>query len=108
MKRRIVSIATVFLVVAAVLFVGVITQSSPGYTNIVGCTDHEVTIIQASVITNASGAFQTFETMSATTSFTTTTNYSAAVGHITVNAVGPRAEFGTAEVNVTSSCTFVK
>lgn len=33
MKRRIVSIATVFLVVAAVLFVGVTTQSSPGYTN---------------------------------------------------------------------------
>jgi hypothetical protein len=110
MKRRIViaSVAVVILVVTAVLFVETTIESTSSYTNRVGCTDYEVTIIQASVITNASGAFQTFQTISATTSFTTTTNYSATVGHTTVNAIGPLAEFGTAEVNVTSSCTFVK
>jgi len=88
MKRRIVivSLVVVILVVTAVLFFAVTIQ--PGYTNRIGCTDYEVTVVQASVITNGSGAFQTFKTISTTTRFTTTTNTSASVGHITVNTVG--------------------
>lgn len=110
MKRRtvVVSIAAVILVVAAVLFAGITTLSSSSYTNRVECTDYEITVIQASTITNESGVFQTFQTESNTTSFTTTTNYSATVGHTTVSTIGPKAAFGTAEVYVTSSCTFVK
>lgn len=106
MKRRIVvvSVAVVILVIAAVLF-EITIQSSSSYTNRVGCTDYEVTIIQGSTFTNGS---QAFETVSTTTSFTTTTNYSATVGHTTANTVGPQAESGTGEVYVTSFCTFVK
>ncbi len=99
-----ISVAVVILLVAAFVRRDHRRLSSRS-TDRVACTDYGVTMSQGSTFTNESTSF---ETLSTTSRFTTITNYSAAAGHTTADTAGPRAEHGTAEVLVTSSCTFME
>jgi len=104
MRRRIiVSITIAILVVATLLFIGITSQ--PTYTDKVSCTNYKTVIYEGSTFANGSIAF---ETESTTTSFTTTTNQSATIGHTSVTSFGPQATGLTGEAVVTLSCTFIK
>lgn len=94
-------VATLVIVVATVLFV--MSVQSPTFTSQVKCTDYETTIVEGSTFSNGS---QSFDTVSAVTTFTSTANYSTTIGHTSVNTRGPLAESGTGETYITQSCTF--
>ena len=100
------SVAVAVLVVAAVLFV-ITTQSSPSFTNRVGCTGYEVIVAEGSSFTNGSIAYETATTV---TSFTTTTNTSATVGHTIANSFTQPAYPNPPliEASFSGSCTFIK
>ncbi len=96
------------LVVAAVSFLIITTRSSPAYTNRVGCTGYEVLVGEVSSYTNNDST--AYNTATTATSFTTTTNVSATVGHVIATSFTQSTYPNpyVVEASFSGSCTFIR
>jgi len=96
-------LAVIIVVLMAIVFV-VTTQTPTGYTSKVSCVDSVTITFYASTFSNGS---QASETTTAVTSFTTTANSSATVGHVTTQSLVGHL-FLTGEATTERTCTFVR